>query len=301
MGQGRAGAQTRRVWQHGLRGSRTVTRLLVRSSPPARLIAATVCLLAAGAAVMSAACFLTVRGYLMRQAEQQLRAYAGDLADRPFTMFPASPVPGVAGVGGPGGTVSLEVRDSEGQLVMSAGPDPRAVSGGSWLATAEPIRFRAQRILFAYGADDYSVTVTGKTRPGLAGTLLVRLSLASVGRTVDGITAACLAVSGAAVLLVGWVAAVVIWAILRPLTQTEASARATTERMGQAVADTACQLRTPVQVLHGIADYYPQRARLSAGESDRLMRQVADEAVRIDTLIDDLVRLQAAQPHDGPG
>lgn len=347
------------MWPYGWRGLRAIGRRLGRPSLQVRLVTAVLCLVAAAAVAITAAGYLKARDYLVRQAEQQLRAYAGDLTSHPFTVFPASPLaPGAAGAFGPGdaggaggpggGAVSIEIRDSEGQLVMSAGPGPPAAGGGSWLMIAEPVHYQDRHILFVFGAEDTSVMVTSRARPGLTGTLVVRLSLASIGRAADRLAVTCLAMSGAAFLLVGCGAAVVIRAMLRPLARmertaaaaaagelsgripvrhtrggtrrlarslnqvlgqaeqalhtaaaSEASARASTERMGRIIADTACKLRRPVNVLHGMADYYPQRERLGVNEPGRLMRQVADEAARIDVLIDDLVRPDAA--HQRPG
>jgi two-component system, OmpR family, sensor kinase len=328
---------------------------MARPSLQARLVAAAMCLVAAAAVAITAAGYLTVRDYLVRQAGQQLRAYASDLTSHSFAMFPGAPVasvaPGPGGPNGPGGAVSVEVRDSEGQLIMSAGPGPRAVSRGNWLMIAEPVHYQVRHILFVFGVDDYSVVVTAQARSGQAGTLMVRLSLASVARAAGRLAATCLAVSGVVLLLVGCGAAVAIRAILRPLTRvertaaaaaagelscripvrpthgggtgrlarslnqflgqaeralrataaSEASARASTERMGRIIADTAGQLRRPVNVLHGTADYYLKRERLGADEAEHVMRKVADEAARIDVLIDDLVRLPAARQRDRPG
>jgi len=55
-----------------------------------RLLAATAGLLAAGAAIIGVAGVLVVRGSLLRQADQQLRCYAGRLASRPFVVTPFS-------------------------------------------------------------------------------------------------------------------------------------------------------------------------------------------------------------------
>jgi two-component system, OmpR family, sensor kinase len=339
------------VGQYGWRGSRAIARRLARPSLQARLVAAVMGLVAAAAVAITAAGYLTVRDYLVRQAGQQLRAYASDLTSHSFAMFPGAPVASAAsgpgGPNGPGGAVSVEVRDPEGQLIISAGPAPRAVGGGNWLMIAEPVHYQVRHILFVFGADNYSVVVTAQARSGQAGRLVVRLSLASVTRAADQLAAICLAVSGVVLLLVGCGAAVAIRAILRPFTRvertaaaaaagelscripvrqiqgsggggrlarslnqflgqaertlrataaSEASARASTERMGRIIADTAGQLRRPVNVLYGTADYYLKRERLGPGEPEHVMRKVADEAARIDALIDDLARPDAA--HD---
>jgi two-component system, OmpR family, sensor kinase len=331
------------VWRHGLpgsrvigwRGSRAIARLPAWPSLQVRLVAAVLCLVAAAGVAITAAGCLTVRGYLMRQADQQLRSYAVALASHPFSVFPAAPLaPGVPGLGAPGGlggpggsgdgTVSVEIRDSVGGPVMSAGPAPGTVGGGNWLAIAEPVHYQYRHIPFVYGAQDSSLAVTGLGRPGLSGTLVVRLSVASIGRAAGRLAATGLAVTGVVLLLVGGLAAVVVRAILRPLTRmertaaaaaadragqalsaaaaAEASARGSAERTGRAIADTAGQLRRPVQVLHAIAGYFPQRSRLAPDQPDRLMGQVADEAARIEVLIHDLLRLrpQGAHQRDRP-
>ena len=336
----------------GLRRPRDAARRLARPSLRVSLVTAVMCLVAAAGLAITAAGYLTARDYLVRQAGQQLRAYVGDLTSRPFAMFPGAPLASAAsaafgpgGPTGPGGPVSVEVRDSESQLIMSAGPGPRAVGGGNWLVIAEPVHYQVRHILFVFGADDYSVVVTAQARSGLAGTLVVRLSLAGIGQAARGLAITCLAVSGVVLLLVGCGAAVVLRAILRPLDRmertaaaaaagelsrripvrltqggstahlarslnqvlgraeqalrataaSEASARASTERMRRIIADTAGQLRRPVNVLHGMASYHLQRGRLGTDEAEHLMRQVADEADRIGVLIDDLER--PAAPH----
>ena len=272
------------------------------------------CLVAAAAAALTAAGYLTVRGYLVRQADQQLRAYASDLTRQPFAVFPGAPIAsGAFGPEGAGGdAASIEVRDPEGDLVTSASPGPGAVSGGSWLVIAEPVHYQVRHIPFAYGAEDSSIFVTGQARPGLTGTLVVRLSLASIGQATRRLAVTCLAVSGVVLLLVGCAAAVVIRAMLRSLIHEErtaaaaaaeqalsaavasaASARSSADRMCRAIAGTVSQLRRPVHVVHGMADCYPQRERLGTTDPGRLMWQLADEAARIDALIDDLVRLPA--------
>lgn len=327
------------MWRHGLPGSRAIAgrgspaiaRLRAWPSLQGRLVAAVMCLVAAAGVAITAAGYLTVRSYLMRQADQQLRSYAVDLASHPFSVFPAAPLaPGVPGLGAPGGlggldgsggrAVSVEIRDSAGGPVMSAGPALRAVSGGDWLAVTEPVHYQYRHIPFVYGAEDSSLAVTGPGRPGLTGTLVVRLGVASIARAAGRLAATGLAVTGVVLLLVGGLAVVVVRAILRPLTRrertaaaaaadraeqalsvaaaAEASARGSAERTSRAIADAAGQLRRPVQVLHAIAGYFPQRSRLIPGQPDRLMGQVADEAARIEVLIDDLVRLRPQGAHD---
>ena len=103
-----------------------------------RLVATALCALAAGALVISGACVLVARSYLMGQADQQVRAYAGGLISRPFAASPVYGLaPGAAGAGVPGGVFGIEIRGPGGQLVMRTGPGGRSQPGsrrapGGW-------------------------------------------------------------------------------------------------------------------------------------------------------------------------
>ncbi|HKA97787.1 MAG TPA: HAMP domain-containing protein [Streptosporangiaceae bacterium] len=238
------------MWQRGCRGRPAATRLWGRASPRVRLGATALCLLAAGAAVITGACGLVARDYLMGQADQQLRAYAGRLASHPFVVSPiygiAPGAPGAPGASGPGGGVlGIEVRGPSGQLVMraaeGAGPGPAIPAvpagaaahagrpatvaagngGGSWRVIAEPIRYRARRIPFSYSAEGFAVFVTGRGRPGVAGTLVVGLDLGGIGRAVGRLAVTGLAVSGAVILVAACLGVAVTRAILRPVTRVE--------------------------------------------------------------------------------
>jgi two-component system, OmpR family, sensor kinase len=248
------------MWQDGFRSGRAVAGRLDWRSLQVRLAAVVFCLVAAGAGIIGAASHLTAQGYLMRQADQQLRSYAGVLTSRPLTLFPGFPLaPGAAGPGGPGRSVSIEVRGSGGQLLVSAGTVMPPASGGSWLKITERIRYRARHIPFVYGAEDSSFHITGETGTGLAGTLVVGLDLAGVGRAVDRLTLTCLAVSGIALLLLACATAGVIHILLRPLGRmTETAA---------AVASGGLSRRVPVA-----------RAGGDAGNLARTLNRALDQA-----------------------
>jgi two-component system, OmpR family, sensor kinase len=210
-----------------------------------RLAATTLCALAVGTMVITGALALVARSYLMRQADQQVRAYAGGLISRPFAASPLYGfAPGAPIAGAPGGVFGIEIRGPGGQLVMRAGPGARpgpampavparvtartgqlvtvaAGHGVSWRVIAEPIHYRAWRIPFSYSAEGFSVSVTSLARPGLAGTLVVGMDLGRIGHTADRLAVTGLVVSGVMVLIAGGLGAVVIRAILRPLTQAE--------------------------------------------------------------------------------
>lgn len=325
------------MWQDGFRGGRAV-RLLAWRSLQVRLAAVAVCLLAAGAGAITVGCHLAARSYLVAQAEQQLRSYGGFLASRPFTVFPGlRTAPGASSLGGTGRTLSIEVRASGGQVLISAGPATPPAGGGSWLTIAEPVRYQEHHIPFVYGAEDSSFSVTGTARPGFPGTLRVGLDLASTGQAVDRLTIDSLAVSGVVLLLIACAVAVVIRVLFRPLARmvqtadavaagdlsrrmpvrrvhggirslawslnrelsraeetlsatalSEAAARESSERMRRVIADTGRSLRRPVSVLAALAEYYRERGQAGNDDLDGMMRQVADQASRMDALLDDL-------------
>jgi hypothetical protein len=111
----------------GFRGGQAITRLPGRLSLRVRLVAAALCLVAAGAGIVGAATGLMARGYFMRHADQQLRGYADRLTSRPLRATPGSGLaPGAASPGGfAGAAFSIEVRGAGGQLVMAAGDRPQ--------------------------------------------------------------------------------------------------------------------------------------------------------------------------------
>jgi two-component system, OmpR family, sensor kinase len=70
--------------------------------------------------------------------------------------------------------------------------------------------------------------------------------------------------------------------------QAETAARDSSQRMCQLIADTASGLRRPVSVLAGLAGHYRERGQPGRDDPDGLMRQVAEQASRIELLVDDL-------------
>jgi two-component system, OmpR family, sensor kinase len=228
----------------GRRGGRDSVRRLASRSLPARLAAVAVCLVAAGAGTITVAGHLVARSYLVRQAEQQIRSYTGLLTSRPFTVFPGSrTAPGASGLGDTARGLSIEVCASGGLVLINAGPAVPPAGGGSWLTIAEPIHYRAHHIPFAYGAEDTSLSVTGTTSPGFAGTLRVGLDLASIGQAVHRLTIICLAVSGIVLLLITGAAAGVIRLLLRPVARMAQTA--------DAVAAGDLCARMPLHHAHG--------------------------------------------------
>jgi len=303
------------VGQDGFRNSRAIARLPGRLSLQVRLLATALFLVAAGAATIGAASDLVARDYLMRQADQQLRGYADHLASRPFRATPISgPAPGAWRPRGPGaGAFSIEVRGSAGQLVIRAGTGTRpgpavpsalartparagqlvtvpAVSGGgSWRVIAEPVHYRAQRIPYAYSAEDFSLLITSTARPGLAGTLVVGLDLGTIGQAIRRLTIACLAVSGMVILVVGCLGAAAIRIILRPLAQVRQTAAAIAAgEMSRRVPDRhpgteAGRLARSVNAMLGQVEHAfraSAQSEAAARSSDALMRRVIADTGR---------------------
>jgi len=280
------------VWRHGLRGGRAAARWPL--SPG--LAAAALCLVAAAAGAIAVAGHAVAENFLMRQADQQLRGYAGLLISRPFTLFPGSRLaPGASALGSAGRALSVEVRASRasgGQLLISAGPAPPPAAGRGWLEVAEPVRYQAEHIPFVYGAEDSSFSVNGAARPGSAGTLVVALNVTGVGRAVGSLTAACLAASGLALLALACGAAAVTWVLLRPAALAAgAEAAAARDFTGRAAAvlAAACQkTRRPLSVLAGLAEFYLERDDRGADDPGRVLSQVAEQAAVISALADGL-------------
>lgn len=272
-------------------------------------MATALCLLAAGAAIITGACVLTARGGLQEQADQQLRAYAARLVSHPFK---ASPLYGVAGglPGGanPGGEFGIEVRGPADQMVMRTAPGgesgpvipvvpatvttrvdhPATVArggGGSWLVITKPIHYRARRIPFSYSAQGFYLVVTGTARRGLAGTLVIGLDLRNAGQAVGRITLIVLAISGATILAVAFLAVALSRALLRPVTRAEQTLTAVAagqlscrvpERRGGDAGGIATSLNAMLgQIEHAV------RTRVASEEAARqsheqLCRDIAD-------------------------
>jgi len=333
------------VRQDGVPRRKILTRRPARPSLRVRLVAVAGCLLAAGAGIIVAASISAARSQLTRQAEQQLHAYAGQLTSRPFllTPFPQSPpgTPESRDLAAGTSAVSIEVRGSGGQLVMRTGPGHlagpglhaaaaqvlasrgrpaaiRPVRHGSYLAIAEPIRYRAHRIPYAYSAEDFALHVTSPAGTGSPGTLVVSVSLARIGQATGHLAVILLATSGLVLLATGCLAAWVIRGALRPdrvapalgaaaaqvgqlrapASQPGSASRRATEEKRQAIAAAGRELRKPLSILGGLTEYYRHRDQLTPGEFDRLLGRVADETARIDAIIDD--RLGPGQDEPGP-
>lgn len=173
---------------------RDAIRSVPRASLRIKLVAVTLCLLAAGAAVILAVGASALRGQLTRQAGEQLRAYANQLISHRFEVLgtargaPVATVPfdatgarapgtaslsgaaraaaaasapgalatGVAGVAGTG-AFSIELRGPSGQLLLSVGPGTRPGQAVPAPFAPVPARTGVLRTVQAAGGGDYLV------------------------------------------------------------------------------------------------------------------------------------------------
>jgi signal transduction histidine kinase len=82
----------------------------------------------------------------------------------------------------------------------------------------------------------------------------------------------------------------------RGLAESEAAARRSGGQMRRMIADTGHQLRRPLSVIHGFAEASRQSGRRRAGELDRMMWRVADEAAHMEAAIDDRLPIRRDRP-----
>ena len=149
----------------------------------------------------------------------------------------------------------------------------------------KPIHYRARRIPFSYSAQGFYLVVTSTARRGLAGTLVIGLDLRSAGRAVGRLTVIVLAIGGATILAVAFLAVALSRAVLRPVTQAEQTLTAVAagqlswrvpERRGGDAGRLAASLNTMLgQIEHAF------RARAASEEAARrsceqLCRDIAD-------------------------
>jgi two-component system OmpR family sensor kinase len=219
--------------------------------------------------------------------------------------------------------LSLSPPDLSAQRIATAGPDPFTVDstggGAPWRVLVRPtnLTVNGQDTLFvrAVSLADVQATTRRLVRLELlvgvlalalmagAGYVVVRRSLRpleEVETTAAAIAAGDLSrrvpggdehtevgrLSRAFNAMVGQ-----IEAAFRARERSEASARASEDRMRRFVADASHELRTPLTSIRGFAELYRQGAVSDPAEVDRLMRRVEDEAARMGLLVEDLLLL----------
>ena len=75
---------------------------------------------------------------------------------------------------------------------------------------------------------------------------------------------------------------------LRASRAAEAAARRSAEEMAGHLGQTGLELLRSVNVVRGFAEYYRQQPKPPAADLDRMLRRVADEAARMETLVEGL-------------
>ena len=192
-----------------------------------------VCLAASGAAAIGVVCVRAVGSYVIRQADDGLRACASSTLSHGLVAAPGSgAVPGQA----PPVPCDMELLSVSGQVLIPApagAGGPAIPAGGSWLAAhlAGPVtvpgsgnsgrwrvaikvvHYQAQRMLFVFGPDDLRYLISGPAGHGSAGMLVVMAGLAGAGPPAVGYAAA----AGTVLVLLAAAAFAVTQAILRPL------------------------------------------------------------------------------------
>ena len=224
-------------------------------------------LLASGAAAIGVADVQAAGGYVVRQADDGLRACAGGmLRHGPVAVAGSGAVPGQA----PPVPCGMELLSRSGQVLIPApagAPGPAIPASGSWLAAhlagpvtvpgsggggrwrvvIQAVRFQAQRMLFVYGLDDLRYLISGPAGHGSAGLLVVTMRLAGTGQAAAGYAAA----AGTVLVLLAAAAFVVARAILRPLREAAGLAADAGQGAGGRAGDVMARLGVLADRDHG--------------------------------------------------
>jgi hypothetical protein len=275
-----------------------------------------VCLAASGAAAIGAVCVRAAGSYVIRQADDGLRACASGTLSHGAVAVPGSGAVAVPGSGaGQASPVpcDMELLSVSGQVLIPApagAGGPAIPASGSWLAAhlAGPVsvpgsgnsgrwrvaikvvHYQAQRMLFVFGPDDLRYLISGPAGHGSAGMLVVMAGLAGAGPAAAGYAAA----AGTVLVLLAAAAFAVTRAILRP--QREAARLAA----DAGHLEQAClQLRRPAAIVHGFTEYCRKHGRPPPPAFDQMMQRVTGEITRMETLVDGL-RMGPAGQSTGP-
>ncbi len=275
------------------------------------------------------------RGYLTRQTDSNLLACAGGTMGQRLVDWPA-PGPAPSGgcdaelLSASGQVLALpSAGTGRGPAIpvgraWLAAHTARPVTvpgvGGSWRVLLEAVHYQPQRILYVYGPDDVQYAISGRTGPGPAGLLVVMARTAGLGRLTAQIAASYAPAAGAVLVLLAAAGLAMTRAVLRPLRETarfgpfapavakvsermdasratEAAAHRSVAEMTGRLSEVSQELRTPVSIVRGFAESCRQRGKPGPTASDPMMRRIADEITRIETLV---AQLDADPPHAPP-
>jgi len=283
-----------------------------------------VSVVALGAVAAGAIGISGTRGSLARQTDTYLRACAGGLARQPLAAWPASgPAPSgacdmelLSGSGqvlappapsaGPGPVIPA---DRSWLVAHVARPVTVPGVGGSWRVLLEAVHYQPQRILFVYGPDDLEYVISGRAGRGPAGLVVMMTRAAGAGR----LTGESAAAAAAVLVLLAVAGFAMTRAVLRPLRETarsgpfaaamagvseqmaasraaEAAARRSVAEMTGRLSEVSQELRTPVSIVRGFAESSRRRGGPLRAAGDPMMRRVAGEITRMETLVAQLDR-----------
>ena len=218
-----------------------------------KLVAAVLCLAGAAAGVITLAGVAELRGYLTRQADQQLAAEAAGLAHHAEAAWPGQgAMPGDRGgnyveVFAAGGQPLLPQDQRPGPAIAASPAWVRAHAGRpvtvpgrgggqGWRIIAVPVHYQAHHIMYVYGADDVSLVLTSRAQPGLPATLVVGTGLAGIGQAAGRLAVTGLAFGIVMILAAAGIGAAAIRVGLRPLAGIQATADAAAGAKPPAVA-----------------------------------------------------------------
>ena len=280
-----------------------------------------VCLAASGAAAIGAVCVRAAGSYVIRQADDGLRACASGTLSHGAVAVPGSGAVAVPGSGaGQASPVpcDMELLSVSGQVLIPApagAGSPAIPASGSWLAAhlAGPVtvpgsgnsgrwrvaikvvHYQAQRMLFVFGPDDLRYLISGPAGHGSAGMLIVMTGLAGAGQPAAGYAAA----TGTVLVLLAAAAFAVTRATLRPRLQASHTAEAAARRSAADMAghlEQAClQLRRHAAIVHGFTQYCRKHGRPPPAALDQMTQRVTGEITRMETLVDGLRMRSAGQ------
>jgi two-component system OmpR family sensor kinase len=192
---------------------------------------------------------------------------------------------------------------------------PASSGGGQWRVLVERVPGSGRSVVVAASLDEVNATIGRLRGIDLAVSLAVLVALAAVGvaivraslrplveieRTAGAIAAGELSrrvperdprteVGRLGRALNSMLAQ--IEAAFRARAASEAAARRSEERMRRFIADASHELRTPLTTIRGFAELYRQGGARQAGELDRLMRRIEDQAAGMGLLVEDLLLL----------
>jgi signal transduction histidine kinase len=271
---------------------------------------------AAGAVSMS-----VTRGYLTRQTDSSLLACAGEATGQLMVDWPA-PVPSGAcdtellsasgqliAPPAPGeGAGPVIPADRSWLAAHMSRPVTVPGADGTWRVLLKAVRYRARRILYVYGPDDVQYVISGQAGHGPSGSLVVMARMAGIGRLTAEASERYAAAVGAVLVLLAVAALAVTRAVLRPLRQparfgpfiaasvrvsermdasraAETAARRSVAEITECLSEVSQELRTSVSIVRGSAESCRHRGKPRPATDDQMMRRVADEITRMQTLV----------------